>query len=765
MKRPATSSMPQAKRIKVTPYVPRLTRIPTQNVQELCDSKHVDESKCVVGRVKMWWPATQASKNKARAIVELIDGTITRKVQLKLASENEEHLKSLTIRLDDRFRLSLRGAQIGILKQIPKLCTHPYVLEFANGFNIEWTHVSSDGTEDSFGVSCWPDEEEEEEEDNSGHVLSDGWYTEDEADDGQKDAQTNQKRQQEPSTMRRKSPEMKQSDVSTPEPPANLSEQVPDNPKFQAGCRTPMAVYPPLSSVRQGQKVSLIGIVVEASEPSLTRTGEWMRFLHIIDPSNYSADWEAFSSIGFKVNIFSKKHKEWLPHPRIGDAVLLRAVKIQQYQDRITGTIMASGLSWAAFSPDSGKIHHGPPSSAPKFDRLADSNHGANVTPYYNPGVEEVTYCVQLSDWWREVRPKNFVVAEQRSVRGPELPAIGIKRVHRLIQDAHPEVPPNGYFDCTVEVLRGISSHNPQIYTVYVTDYTENDGLRPVGQDWCPQELSQAVLQLEAWDMASSIARTMQPGQYYSIKNVRMKVAQSGYLEAKVVQNKITQLKGEMADKNPHLQQLLERKNKRMSAVQTSTEIPDRTVGDVEEGEPFNGTVELLHVVEESGKVCLFVTDYTDMSCLVGTGAGEPWAEGLQGKIMKIYLTDQQANGGRMLVVGSFYRINNERLIHKLSPNITSNEFLNGVVRRKARWSAMTKQDIASQAPKPKTSKKSDSPAAPPPKVLTPYTLIKDISPTNDKPGNYRLYAQVVDFHPSLLKEAFYQICAQCRKE
>lgn len=38
-----------------------------------------------------------------------------------------------------------------------------------------------------------------------------------------------------------------------------------------------------------------------------------------------------------------------------------------------------------------------------------------------------------------------------------------------------------------------------------------------------------------------------------------MKIAQSGYLEAKVVQaNKITHLAGELAEKNPHLKALLE---------------------------------------------------------------------------------------------------------------------------------------------------------------------------------------------------------------
>ncbi|KAF9036644.1 hypothetical protein BJ165DRAFT_1504863 [Panaeolus papilionaceus] len=804
MKRPATPTISEAKRVKLIPFIPRLTRVPTQDVANLCNSKIPDESKCVVGRVKMWWPATEASKNKARAIVELGEGSNTRKIQLKLGSKHEEHLQLLTIRLHDHFRLSLRGAQLTTMKQIPKLCTHPFCLEIMNGFNIEWVHQNDDGTEDGFGVNCWA-EEEPEEASQAGRALSDGWYTEDEDGDAQKGftkVQTSEpKRKSQSPAIRSIEPQRDPISSSSrgavsPGSAEAASHQGEPSSKFQGGFTSGMARYPAIARAEVGQRVPLIGVVVSASEPLMTRTGEWMRFLNIVDPSNYNPNDEVYQSIGFKVNIFSKKHKEWLPHPRIGDTVLLRNVKIQPYQDRITGTVVASGLQWAAFSPDSGKVHHGPPSSAPKRDRLADSNFGAEVTPYYSPGEAEISYCVKLSDWWREVRPKGFLVAEHQPARGVELPSFGIKRVHRLVQDAHPEVPPNGYFDCTVEVLRGFSGPNPQIHTLYVTDYTDNDGLRNVDQNakWCPPGLTQAVLQLEAWDAAANIARDMQPGQYYSIKNVRMKIAQSGYLEAKVVQaNKITHLAGELAEKNPHLKALLERKKKRMTVVaHSSPEIQHKIIGDIEEGSAFNCTVELLHVAEESGKVCLFVTDYTDLSSLVGVGAGEPWAEGLQRKIMKIYLSDQQSNAGRALVVGTFYRINkltlsnnpvygcycctlagSEKLIHKLNSNMVSNEFLNGVIRRRSRWLAMVKQGAAIEEPKPKPKKSSipkktlPSPVAPPPlpKPSIPYTLFKEISFADDKPHRYKVYAQVLDFHPTQLRDAFYQVCAQCRKE
>ena len=48
---------------------------------------------------------------------------------------------------------------------------------------------------------------------------------------------------------------------------------------------------------------------------------DWMRFIDIIDPSNYG-------STGLKINCFTKKYKEWLPHPVWGHVVILRNVKV-----------------------------------------------------------------------------------------------------------------------------------------------------------------------------------------------------------------------------------------------------------------------------------------------------------------------------------------------------------------------------------------------------------------------------------------------------
>jgi hypothetical protein len=91
-----------------------------------------------------------------------------------------------------------------------------------------------------------------------------------------------------------------------------------------------------------------------------------------------------------------------------------------------------------------------------------------------------------------------------------------------------------------------------------VTDYTRNDQVAGVQSNWCPTSLSDYVLQMEMWDDAAEIARTMREGDYYLIKNARMRANPGGYLEGKVVQSKIFQLDEKDAETNVHLQALLE---------------------------------------------------------------------------------------------------------------------------------------------------------------------------------------------------------------
>ncbi len=98
---------------------------------------------------------------------------------------------------------------------------------------------------------------------------------------------------------------------------------------------------------------------------------------------------------------------------------------------------------------------------------------------------------------------------------------------------------------------------------------------------------------------------------------------------------------------------------------------------------------------------CIYVTDYTANQCLESLRPNKPWAQGLNGYIVKIFLSEEQQNVTEAAVAGSFYCIRklrlkhsqvdghvrgvlggNERLIVKLNPNKTDNEHLNGLLRQ-----------------------------------------------------------------------------------
>lgn len=79
-----------------------------------------------------------------------------------------------------------------------------------------------------------------------------------------------------------------------------------------------------------------------------------------------------------------------------------------------------------------------------------------------------------------------------------------------------------------------------------------------VQSNWCPTSLSEFVLQMEMWDEAAEVARTMKEGEYYHIKNARMRANPAGYLEGKVAQSKIVQLDEADVDTDIYLRSLLE---------------------------------------------------------------------------------------------------------------------------------------------------------------------------------------------------------------
>lgn len=115
-------------------------------------------------------------------------------------------------------------------------------------------------------------------------------------------------------------------------------------------------------------------------------------------------------------------------------------------------------LKWAIYNAKTGLVHHGDRGGAPDSEGL-DGGYGYDFTPFWTASQAELVYCLRLTDWWlaalKVVRSNMGQVHQVESGSSHFAPS---RRIHRLISDASPDTPPNGFFDCTVEV--SAISHN-----------------------------------------------------------------------------------------------------------------------------------------------------------------------------------------------------------------------------------------------------------------------------------------------------------------
>ena len=96
------------------------------------------------------------------------------------------------------------------------------------------------------------------------------------------------------------------------------------------------------------------------------------------------------------------------------------------------------------------------------------------------------------------------------------------------------------------------------VYSLYVTDYTNNDAIASIQASWCIPALADLIFKIELWNEASVVGPDMQPGEYYEIKNVRMKESTGGYWEGSFSEvKKLRKLDEESLEEVPHLVELL----------------------------------------------------------------------------------------------------------------------------------------------------------------------------------------------------------------
>ena len=110
------------------------------------------------------------------------------------------------------------------------------------------------------------------------------------------------------------------------------------------------------------------------------------------------------------------------------------------------------------------------------------------------------------------------------------------------------------------QVLHGHANHISDIYSIYVTDYTSKSGTFVQHSEWCPVSLADRVLRIEMWrGEAVALGQQMNPGEYWLLDNVRMKLSNGGYIEGSFSEAvKARKLSVADIDTNHHLQALLQ---------------------------------------------------------------------------------------------------------------------------------------------------------------------------------------------------------------
>lgn len=75
---------------------------------------------------------------------------------------------------------------------------------------------------------------------------------------------------------------------------------------------------------------------------------------------------------------------------------------------------------------------------------------GYEFSPYWEPlrDSNELEYCRQIGEWWKARRGP-----EGENVSTVEFSGTPPKQ-HLLISEASPDLPPGGFFNCTVEVSK-----------------------------------------------------------------------------------------------------------------------------------------------------------------------------------------------------------------------------------------------------------------------------------------------------------------------
>ena len=109
----------------------------------------VDQTRCILGTILMTWP----KENEIKVIVNVrASNKETQRFEILFKTSINDSLSTLTLSPHDEFRLSLYGAELEKLAQIPKISTLAFRLVYTKGVLIEW---KPRGSEEMCKLNTW----------------------------------------------------------------------------------------------------------------------------------------------------------------------------------------------------------------------------------------------------------------------------------------------------------------------------------------------------------------------------------------------------------------------------------------------------------------------------------------------------------------------------------------------------------------------------------------------------------------------------------
>ncbi|KAJ3550967.1 hypothetical protein NMY22_g97 [Coprinellus aureogranulatus] len=505
-------------------------------------------------------------------------------------------------------------------------------------------------------------------------------------------------------------------------------------PSVPSPALCPPTLYKPLNKVESNTTglCNIIGVVTSCDLGKRCNSGDkdWIKKVYVVDSSNFDL---TRRHSGIPCNLFSKFQND-LPNPEIGDIMILRQIKIGHWGSGCQGTGYPNRYKYAIYSKKTNRISWTDVDQAepPSRDTDPETTSGY-VSQFYVPDGNEVKYCQQLLSWWLEREQTQREEDERNSV----VPVSYARRARpHLLVERFGSADASGvqaeYVNCTVQIIGSYMNDNG-IYSLWVTDYTQN-GLcyRPDGEQY-PKGLVPYLFRIECWDNAVPQAQELQENAYCRFENMRIKRNRAGYLEGKQVEPKMKLLEEDTDDE--HLKALVQYAgsfNKSSIGIKTDmiprrkkvweeasgdklTNYKDELFSDVELERFFHCTVEVLHT-EYSDAIdssTVFCTDYTLRKDTGGTPRDAAWAKGHSNhSIVKLVLADRPAAAARSLKKGDYCHFHKVRLrqdklnrytvgylggkqgsvVEKLNPRNKENDLLQAEVtksrRRKAAFGA-----------------------------------------------------------------------------